>query len=279
MRLGISLQEDLSRASLQRTYDQILADFNAAIPLLPAEPTHVIRPSQAAAYGWLARTYLSMGHYEQTLTCADQCLAMHSALLDYNSLDPNRQTPFSSYGAEEVIYHSTLRPEVIFGTRAKVDSTLYKSYLLNDLRKSLLFYQTGTNQYSFKGSYAGTAAYYMSFNGIATDELYLVRAECLARRGELTEAMATLNELLQNRYRHDGTFTGLHAATAEDALAQILLERQKELYFRGLRWMDIKRLNEAGASISLTRIVKGNRYVLPANDARFALPLPEDTLK
>jgi hypothetical protein len=45
---------------------------------------------------------------------------------------------------------------------------------------------------------------------------------------------------------------------------------------RGTRWTDIKRLNKEGAGISLKRNVNGNSYILPANNLRFALPLPDD---
>ncbi|SEN42875.1 SusD family protein [bacterium A37T11] len=276
LRLDISLEEPLIRSSLQRTYDQIIHDFTEAITLLPIYPTHVIQPSQAAAYGWLSRTYLSMGRYAQALSNANQCLALHSALLDYNSINPNAQTPFSSYRPEEIIYHSTLKAKSVIALKSKVDSVLYQSYLPNDLRKKCLFYQTGANQYRFKGSYAGTTAYYLPFNGIATDELYLVRAECLARINDVPGALSSLNELLQNRYAHDGSFIGHVAATSEEALVLILTERKKELYFRGVRWMDIKRLNQAGAGIGLTRVLQGHSYSLPANDTRFVLPIPED---
>ena len=61
-------------------------------------------------------------------------------------------------------------------------------------------------------------------------------------------------------------------------MALILLERRKELLMRGLRWMDLKRLNMEGAAITLTRTVNGQVYTLPPNDLRYALPIPEDVI-
>ncbi|HEY0177744.1 MAG TPA: RagB/SusD family nutrient uptake outer membrane protein, partial [Pedobacter sp.] len=58
----------------------------------------------------------------------------------------------------------------------------------------------------------------------------------------------------------------------------VLQERRKELIMRGIRWMDIKRLNKEGANITLTRKLNGNVYTLPANDLRFALPIPDDVI-
>ena len=59
----------------------------------------------------------------------------------------------------------------------------------------------------------------------------------------------------------------------------VLLERRKELTLRGLRLSDIKRLNKEGRGITLTRIVNGVAYTLPANSARFANPIPENIIE
>lgn len=48
---------------------------------------------------------------------------------------------------------------------------------------------------------------------------------------------------------------------------------------RGLRWMDLKRLNKDSANIILTRQVNGQTYTLQPNDLRYALPLPEDIIQ
>lgn len=47
---------------------------------------------------------------------------------------------------------------------------------------------------------------------------------------------------------------------------------------RGLRWMDIKRLNKEDYKINLTRNVLGQAYILTPNDPRYALPIPEDII-
>lgn len=73
-------------------------------------------------------------------------------------------------------------------------------------------------------------------------------------------------------------FKPFTAASADDALALVLKERRKELLFRGLRWIDIKRLNKEGAGINITRLVNGMRYTLEPGDPRFALPLPADVI-
>ena len=58
----------------------------------------------------------------------------------------------------------------------------------------------------------------------------------------------------------------------------ILQHRRKELLMRGLRWMDIKRLNKEDADIILQRMVDNQVYSLPPNDKRYALPIPADII-
>ena len=114
------------------------------------------------------------------------------------------------------------------------------------------------------------------FDGVSTNEIYLIRAEANARQGKTTDAMRDLNELLA--MRHTDTFVPLAASSPSHALDLILLERRKELLMRGLRWVDIKRLNKEGAGITLKRTVEGVEYMLSPNDLRYALPIPEDVI-
>jgi hypothetical protein len=76
----------------------------------------------------------------------------------------------------------------------------------------------------------------------------------------------------------ENTFIPIVINNADSALAVILQERRKELLMRGLRWMDIKRLNEEGAGIIVTRKINGQVINLSPKDPRFALPIPEDVI-
>jgi starch-binding outer membrane protein, SusD/RagB family len=58
----------------------------------------------------------------------------------------------------------------------------------------------------------------------------------------------------------------------------ILLERRKELLMRGLRWMDIKRLNKENRNLVLKRIAGSQVFMLLPNDKYYALPLPTDII-
>jgi hypothetical protein len=108
--------------------------------------------------------------------------------------------------------------------------------------------------------------------------MYLIRAECLARDGNITGAMADVNTLLRSRWKKNGTvstYVDKTVSNSSAALALILRERRKELPFRGLRWTDIRRLNlEPGFQTTLSRTLNGVTYTLPPGDPRFAFSIP-----
>jgi len=282
LRMGTDFNEPTTRASVKQSYDQITNDLKEALNYLPALPVVKSRPSKAAAYGLLARVYLSMRKYEDASKYADSCLQLQSYLMDYNG-DPGvfnlaGNSPFNTYSSNgEMIFYSLenrLNTLHIIGT-GTIDTLLYQSYAADDLRKKGFFRSLGNNFWAFKGSYISGVG--NSFTGLATDEMYLIRAECSARAGSKDSAIADLNTVIKKRWSNNGTWQPFTAADAQDALNKILVERRKELLYRGLRWSDIKRLNKEGRNIILKRILpNGTISILQPNANYYALPLPKD---
>lgn len=266
------------RANVNDTYNKIIEGFQTAGSLLPSLPQHVLRPSKAAAYGYLARTYLSMRNYKDAFANATLSLNLKNDLLDYNDnslVKVSASFPFAIYN-KEVIYHdcdNMLVFSTVIQRNSRVDTNLVNSYGINDLRKNSFFLSSSPGM-QFKGSYSGSGRW---FTGLATDELYLIKAECEARLGNVSNAMNNLNGLLEKRWKA-GTFTPFTATSSNEALNIILRERRKELLFRDLRWIDIKRLNKEGASISIVRNINSQSYTLKPNEKRFALPIPTDII-
>ncbi|WP_137758853.1 RagB/SusD family nutrient uptake outer membrane protein [Pontibacter sp. SGAir0037] len=275
LRLDTNFDSRSTRASLHETYDQVLSDLKASVSLLPEVQVHPTRPTKAAAYALLARTYLYRRHYSEAAAYADSSLRLHSYLMDFNTLNPSATYPVRQDN-QEIMFRSIMRvPAPLNVSRGKIEPALIQSYAADDLRKVIFFRNNGNGTYGFKGSYEGAANL---FSGIATDEVYLMRAEAQARLGKTDEAMEDLNTLLVTRWR-TGTFVPFTAATPQEAVDLTLQERRKELLFRGLRWMDLKRLNKEGADITLTRSLNGQIYTLAPNDPRYALPIPEDVIE
>jgi tetratricopeptide (TPR) repeat protein len=277
LRMHADVNEHLERATVKETYDKILGDLLQSVPLLPKLPTVVTRPSKAAAYGLLARLYQTMQDYDKALLYSDSALQLQSSLLNYNTYSTTAQFPFKRYVNSEVIFHcNILGYSANFPTipyTALVDTVLYASYQANDLRKALFFLTTtGTNK-TFQGTYDGSATVNL-FAGLATDEMYLIRAECNARKAHTSAAMDDLNTLMITRWK-TGTFVPFTAATQQDALNIVLTERRKELCFRGLRWTDLRRLNKEGANITVTHKIAGVSYTLAPNDKKYTWPIPD----
>jgi tetratricopeptide (TPR) repeat protein len=272
LRLSADLNIKSVRSSEQECYNQILQDLQTAVSLLPATTAHPTQPTIAAADGFLARVYLTMGNYTKAFQFADACLAGNHSLMDYNSLKLGAFPIASSLLNEDIFHCATLNYGIFGYSDAIIDSNLYHSYQSNDLRKSIFFYYY-RNQWTWNGTY-DVIETNIVFDGIATDEMYLIRAECYARLGNTTAAMNDLNALLVKRWK-TGTFVPYTAVNADDALQQILAERKKELLFRGTRWTDLRRLNkDPRFAVTLTRRIKGVTYTLPPNDPRYTLPIP-----
>lgn len=270
-------QEPTVRASLEQTYQQLIADARESISLLPKLAIVATRPSKAAAYGLLARINLTMGNYAAAGLYADSCLELNDQLLDYNQISTTSNNSFSTLN-KEVIFHAVTQynPSFLLSpTNTRVDTMLYESYSAEDLRKKLFFRLREPNRYSFKGNYESIG---YPFCGLATDEMLLIQAECRARQSKLQPALDALNRLLITRWE-TGKFTPFTAATTMEALTIILTERRKELVNRGTRWADLRRLNQEPAfAKTIKRFVNGVLYELTPGDLRFTWPLPNGVI-
>ncbi len=283
LRLTSDLTVKSERASVRETYDRIIKDLKESLQLLPDLSIHPVRPAKASVAALLARTYLSMRSYDSCLKYASWSLSLKNDLIDYNTVDTEAFFPFERYN-KEVLFHVTnggMNHFIASPFYANVDSGLYNSFDEADVRKQAFFipqslFMPQATGISFKGMYYDDN--FRFFIGLAVDEVYLMRSECYARAGNLESACKDLNDLMITRWK-PGTFVPFTAATPEEALALIITERRKQLMFRGIRWMDIKRLNKEGRNITLKRTVNGQTYLLPPNDNRYALSLPVDIIR
>ncbi len=277
LRMDADFNKPSIRNSIQETYDQILRDLKNAALFLPETVIHPFRPTKAAAYGYIARTYLSMRRYDSCRKYADLCLQLKNELMDFNGdlpwLNPALSFPIAPSNKEVIFEAKSLYVSIL--SQGNVDSILYRSYENDDLRKTIFYKPGGLGSDAFKGDYYGNDG---NFTGLATDEVFLMSAECYARAGNTELAMKNLNTLMKKRWRN-GNYPYTSAASAGEALELILQERRKELFLRGLRWMDVKRLNKEGRNIVLQRKVNGQLIILPPNDPGFALPIPEDVIQ
>lgn len=279
LKLTTEVTKTVPRANLHDTYQQILSDLSQAAALVKTSSVWKNRPSPAAVYALRARVQLAMRNYESAEKSATEALALSGKLLDFNDLDPAAKVSFTSSPKEanvEVLYFNRMNFYLFhFTPYYQIDSSLYASYLPGDLRKQIFFDTLPDGTIWFKGSYAGGSSF---FTGLATDEMYLIRAECHARHGRIEQALSDLNALLVKRYKK-GDFVPVTAKTASQALELVVRERKKELVGRGLRWTDLRRLNmEEQFKTTLRRKVDGKEYVLFPGSTRYIFPIPPNEL-
>lgn len=285
VRTTSDVNQKSTRVSVADTYAQMISDSKSAITLLPKTTGYQTRPAQAAANALLAKIYLSMGDYANAKTYSNNSLDIYNKLLDYNSSAVSLASTFVFPvfpGNQEISFwayadgYATTIPYGAGGV-GFVDTVLYKSYNDNDLRKTLYFLDNGSGQIQFAGTYSGS---YYNFCGIATDEVYLIRAECEARLGETSEALSDLNTLLVMRYK-TGTFVPLTISDQRSLITEILTERRKELPFTGqLRWEDLRRLNQDPVyAKTWSRTIGGTTYTLRPGDNRYTLPIPDQEIQ
>ena len=316
-----SFEEDMSRRTLEHTYKQIEADLAEALKInLPlvqnGKPRHW-RANKAAANGFAARYWLHRNNYDKALAHADAALADYNQLVDYNTEmsygtpsnitinpGPNSQVvtlqfPYTHNNQsdmtdmlqwKEFLYFRMLNHESWWYVPSQELLGLYDQD--NDLRYKYhmvqhFSYDRGITNPAY--SYPGYVFFFKDRipSGPTTAEMYLIKAECHARLGQVGPAMAAVNQLYSKRTL-PGT-PALAAASQDQAISVILQERRRELPFSH-RWFDIRRFNNnnyAQDDVELSRTffpytsstVLVNdapiTYTLSKNSRRWAVPIPE----
>lgn len=269
-----NVNQKIKRASLKETYDRIFTDLIEALELLPNTSTYNTQPSKASAYALLARLYLITEEYDKALGAAERTLIINNFLWDYNTINADLARPFpapSTSHNPEILYYTLGNTAFTSSAGTFVDSSLYGLYSDSDLRKKIYF----NSSLNYKGSYTGGTT---PFVGLATDEVYLIKAECQARLGKVDEALEVLNYFLSKRYVPE-RFTLQLETNPQELLRLILLERRKELIGRGTTWIDLRRLNKQEPyQRILIRTIAGKNHTLTPKDKRYIMKIPMDEI-
>lgn len=231
------------RLRLQETLDAMIFDVKDAIELLPLTNVNRYRATKYSAYGLLSRIYLYMHDFTNAEIYTDLALEAPYTLLDYNNIAESGVEP-----------NYDLNPEVLWQRQAiggtspifMIYSDDLNSYFDDtDLRYDLLTVSNndGLGRSSFEGRYN---------MGSTFPEMLLTKAELLARAGNYMDAMDLVNELRIHRIR-TADYVEQVATTGTEALQLVFNERRRELAFSGMRWFDMKRLDQEGRMPAVTR--------------------------
>ncbi|WP_316818781.1 RagB/SusD family nutrient uptake outer membrane protein [Pedobacter nyackensis] len=238
------------RLSLQACYDQLIKDVVNAIPDLPEENLNNTRVTKSAAYGMLTRIYMSMGDYVNASKYADLVLGSDKAtILNYNNYVGGK-LPATNSNAEELWVKYCNNSSFRYS-----DELLSQYDRANDLRITFL----ATTKAD--GIYYGSQTYNPN-RGITYAEIYLDKAECLARAGDFNGALDIVNNTIRKNRFTPSKYTPLAATNTETGIKAVLEERRRELAFKGLRWIDMKRLDKDGRMPAVKRVAKDGTTVL-----------------
>jgi starch-binding outer membrane protein, SusD/RagB family len=219
-----------TRPSLQESYDHMITDVVAVIPDLPETNVNIARVTKNVAYAMLARIYMSMRDYTNAEKYADIVLnSGHATILDYNDYIGSN-LPLTNSSPEELFVRYSNNLAFTYS------KNLLSKYNINkDLRIQFFAALQGNGSYQF-----GSTPYNPN-RGITYAEVYLDKAECLARKGDIEGALEIVNtNIRKNRFR-SADYTLLTATSKEEAITAVLQERRRELAFKGIRWSDMKR--------------------------------------
>ncbi|MEM8898498.1 MAG: RagB/SusD family nutrient uptake outer membrane protein [Bacteroidota bacterium] len=228
--------ENISRSSVQATYDQIIADLVEAERLLP-DSDRDYNAQKAAAQAILAKTYLFLGDYANALAKATEVINNPSF-----GLNPSYTDIFFSESTEESILElefnsldgSNLALYTIRRDEMRPDPALVASFDPADVRRSLIAPVDGfVGERFIKAEDFATDANPAYIIRMA--EVYLISAEAKFFQGDETGALADLNAV--------HTRAGLTAyADASDFVNKLADEYKWEFFAEGQRLGAITRL-------------------------------------
>lgn len=287
--LPIRLSSDVNilqpRSTLEELYQQILSDLSFANENLDLTGKYILRPSKVSTLAMMSKVFLTMQDYEKALVYADSSLSFKSDLIDFNN---NNQVstsfpfrfPVRGNGNPEIIFYVFSQSQLFAlgypGNVVQASQELYQLYDGDDLRKQF-FFTIENGSPKFLGSYTGE---YYAFDGLATNQILLIRAECNARLNKIQDAQDDINKLITYRYKTN-TAPVISENNSEELLRLILLERRKELPNSGnVRWEDLRRLNlDPRFQVTLHRKINNIEYILPPNDSRYILSIPMNEIR
>lgn len=282
-----SINAPSKQVTIQEIYDFILKDVSEAIPYLPKVSQTALHPNLGAGYAFTSRVYLQMNNYTEALKYTDLALAENNKLYDwvafYNTNKTIIDTPNSyttavspmgyNYTENYTFRHGSSRS---LGRELSIPVERTQSFETGDVRfKSRWKLRTvGTDTY-----YYSILSGMYNFGGITTVEVYLIKAECLARAGQINEALGVLNTVRKTRIL-PASYQDIATTDKATALNAIFKTKRNELILTLIPFADARRLNAEGVyTYSLSKVSGGTTYNLSATSHLWTMPFPQGATK
>lgn len=306
-----SIEEKGVQQTVGYTYRFIQKDIEDALPDLPHVSLNAFRPDKTFGYALKAKVHLFKREFDQ---CMDACLSaleeapagnheMWNMNAEYNRYAPSL---LRAYGTDRAIdrpeymgvndaieniwkngvtkgYDS---PENLIYQFGSTDTDPFPMYLTKDvlglfekdadLRELYCVRYRRTHETAPEGDREfATMGIKWNPGGMRLSEVYLMLAECYARKGtpaDIAKAMDYLDEVRKNRCIA-GKYTRLNASDGEEAMRFVREERKRELFLTCNGFFDLRRFctefNE-----TLTKEFEGQTYTLSPKSTLLTFPFP-----
>jgi len=325
----ISEQAVYKRKTVEYTLDRINKDIEIAEQLFDEVGVNSFnvdkkwRISLPALMAFKARVALYRGDYITALESAEGALSGYNTVDDLTSAPlttvPQAGWPAStpkseilsipnmekSIGKIDGLYIPSMvwNYDVLFPSKGLLD--LYDD---SDLRKKIYYDNNITllmpflfkpNTAKFNDKYYMSAYYKFGpgfvggqlFTGPSVAEMMLVKAECLARKGDNGGAKNLIVSLRDKRFADKSKLAINNGISITGSIENVLDERRRELSFT-MRWYDLKRYNALKADprfpdgITIKKVMHADadgdnpivEYSLAPNAGAYALPIPESEI-
>jgi tetratricopeptide (TPR) repeat protein len=278
------------KRSVKEVYDYILADIQSALDLnsLPDEGVNYMRVGKSFLYAVKAKVLMSMRDYAGAEAAADESLAINGTIDNYNDM---LVEGYDMYGGT---FMSFERPELVCkedlfysmssfnglpATQELLDSyeegSVLKEYMATDV-DMFGFRMLGPMFYGLDMDIWFPSNVFISQLGLTTVDMYLTKAECLIRKGDISEAMNVLNTIRVKRVVPE-KYQPKTASNATEAFAILKDISRCENFATTKTYINIKRWNREGTyKETLKKTVLGKEYTLSPDSPLWIFPFPSD---
>lgn len=299
------------RASLEKTYSQILADLKSAEEKLAnyAGKPNSNEATIDAVYALKARVSLAMGNWSDASLYADKVISntnfkledsegalkgmwandessefIFQLFADGGAEAANSITTFTGYSTGDKIYKPDYVPSQTVIDLYEDDDYRKNGYLLKETVRTA----AGTdykdiyllNKYPFTKNYSASGNNHHMPVVFRLAELYLIKAEAYYNDEKKSDAdvLAVLNELREAR-----NASQLSGLSGEDLFNELKNERIRELIGEGFRLNDLKRWGQGinrGTAQNADILASGTvEFTAEANDNLFLWGIPANDIR
>jgi hypothetical protein len=270
------------KSSVEEVYKNILADIDAGLQLngLPKIPQNYMRVGLGFAYAFRSLALMTLRRYPEALTEVNKSLAINSFIYNDRLFAPVGNTPFGKPQAtapDNLFYMAQGGNPLISTPSLEVTEMVYEpGNIINSYVKP---YYQGPNPFSGIPSAKlwlnSATPYAVNTAGLTTSDTYLIKAECLARAGDLSGSLAIINLIRQNRI-HPDSFAPLKATSEAEVMGLLMRTEKIEFLYTLKNYLNLKRWStDPVYRQAINRTINGVTYTLRPESDLWIFPFPQ----